>query len=77
MLNRLIQRISTFLILFSFIFSQESKVREIYLEGPASQKSLEMSGLAWDKDELILMQQYIDYDDPAKVGYHNYSQFEA
>ena len=65
MLNRLIQLISTFLILFSFIFSQESKVSEIYLEGPASQKSLEMSGLAWYKDELILMPQYIDYDDPA------------
>ena len=65
MLNRLMHRISTFLILFSFIFSQESKVREIYLEGPANQRSLEMSGLTWYKDELILMPQYIDHDDPA------------
>ena len=63
MLNRLMHRISTFLILFSFIFSQESKVREIYLEGPANQRSLEMSGLTWYKDELILMPQYINHDE--------------
>ena len=34
---------SNVIILFSFIFSQESKVREIYLEGPANQRSLEIS----------------------------------
>jgi hypothetical protein len=37
-----------------------------------------------EKDRLIILKRIlkkaivkIDYDDPAKVGYHNYSQFEA
>ncbi|MEC9475108.1 MAG: hypothetical protein VX746_04200 [Candidatus Neomarinimicrobiota bacterium] len=62
MLNK---SISYFLILFSFIYTQESKVVEIPLEGSAGKKELEMSGLTWYKNELILMPQYIDYDDPA------------
>ena len=38
---------------------------EIPLGGSANDRSLEMSSLTWFKDELVLMPQYIDYDDPA------------
>ena len=62
MLNKSIRY---FLVLFSFIYAQESKVIEIPLEGSAGKKELEMSGLTWYKNELILMPQYVDYDDPA------------
>ena len=60
--------ISFTLILFaaaSFASAQEKTVTEIILEGSANDRSLEMSGLTWYKDELILLPQYIDYDDPA------------
>ena len=38
---------------------------EIILEGEASNKKLEMSGLAWYRDNLILMPQYVDLKSPA------------
>ena len=37
---------------------------EIPLTGEAKDRSLEMSGLAWYKDNLILMPQYVNKDDP-------------
>ena len=65
----MLNKITSFiLILFagvSFAWAQEKIVTEIILEGSANDRTLEMSGLTWYKDELILLPQYIDYDDPA------------
>ena len=65
----MLNKITSFiLILFagvSFTWAQEKIVTEIILEGSANDRTLEMSGLTWYKDELILLPQYIDYDDPA------------
>ena len=52
------------LILFQSLFSQEIVPIEIPLTGEAKDRSLEMSGLAWYKDNLILMPQYVNKDDP-------------
>ena len=65
MLNKITSFVLSVLALVSFASSQEKLVKEIMLEGSAKDKSLEMSGLTWYKDELILLPQYIDYDDPA------------
>lgn len=65
MLNKITSFVLLVLALVSFASSQEKLVKEIMLEGSAKDKSLEMSGLTWYKDELILLPQYIDYDDPA------------
>ena len=65
MLNKPIFNILIFTFLIVAAFSQERKVVEIPLGGSANDRSLEMSSLTWFKDELVLMPQYIDYDDPA------------
>ena len=65
MLNKFISRILICTLLISLVFSQERKVVEIPLGGSANEKALEMSSLTWYKDELVLMPQYIDFDDPA------------
>ena len=65
MLNKPIFNILIFTFLIAAAFSQERKVVEIPLGGSANDRSLEMSSLTWFKDELVLMPQYIDYDDPA------------
>jgi len=65
----MLNKISSFGLLLiavmSFTSAQEKLVKEIILEGSAKDKSLEMSGLTWYKDNLILLPQYIDYDDPS------------
>ena len=53
------------LIFFQSIFSQEVSLIEIPLSGEAKERSLEMSGLAWYKDNLILMPQYVKKDAPS------------
>ena len=65
MLNKITLYIFTVLVAFSDARGQEKDVTEIILEGSAKDKTLEMSGLTWYKDKLILLPQYIDYDDPA------------
>ena len=65
MLNKPIFNILIFTFLIVAAFSQERKAVEISLGGSANDRSLEMSSLTWFKDELVLMPQYIDYDDPA------------
>ncbi len=51
-------------ILSSLLFSQEVMPIEIPLNGEAAERSLEMSGLAWYGDYLILMPQYVNKDAP-------------
>ena len=56
------------LILLLFIdqfLAQEILPIEIPLLGEASERNLEMSGLAWYKDNLILMPQYVNESTPA------------
>ena len=58
------------IFIFSFIgifplLADEIAPIEIILEGEASNKKLEMSGLAWYRDNLILMPQYVDLKSPA------------
>ena len=65
MLNNIASLALMLLTAVSFTSAQEKIVTEIILEGSAKDKSLEMSGLTWYKDQLILLPQYIDYDDPA------------
>ena len=65
MLNNIASLALMLLTAVSFASAQEKIVTEIILEGSAKDKSLEMSGLTWYKDQLILLPQYIDYDDPA------------
>ncbi len=65
MLNKTTLYIFIVLVVFSKAIGQEQDVTEIILEGSAKDKTLEMSGLTWYKDKLILLPQYIDYDDPA------------
>ena len=65
MLNKFISRTLIYTLLISLVFSQERKVVEIPLGGSANEKALEMSSLTWYKDELVLMPQYIDFEDPA------------
>ena len=55
--------IITGLIFLQSIFSQEIFPIEISLVGEAKDKSLEMSGLAWYEDYLILMPQYVKKED--------------
>ena len=56
--------------IFSIVFilcgiaSQEVMPIEISLNGEAAERSLEMSGLAWYGDYLILMPQYVNKDAP-------------
>ena len=52
-------KIISLLIIYSFLFSQEIMPIEIPLNGEAAERSLEMSGLAWYGDYLILMPQYL------------------
>ena len=61
-----------FYLIFIFYFisiypllADEIAPVEIILEGEASNKKLEMSGLAWYRDNLILMPQYVDLKSPA------------
>ncbi|MEE8335058.1 MAG: hypothetical protein V3S48_01315 [Candidatus Neomarinimicrobiota bacterium] len=49
----------------STLFSQEIEYLEIPLSGEAGDKSLEMSGLTWYGDSLILMPQNINWKSPA------------
>lgn len=65
MLNKITSSLLFLMALMPIVSSQERLVTEITLEGSAKDKSLEMSGLTWYKDKLILLPQYIDYDDPA------------
>ena len=53
------------LISLQSVFSQEVFPIEIPLSGEAKDRSLEMSGLAWYKDNLILMPQYVKKDAPS------------
>ena len=69
MLNNIASLALMLLTAVSFTSAQEKIVTEIILEGSAKDKSLEMSGLTWYKDQLILLPQYIDYDDPAFGNY--------
>ena len=62
MLNKTTLYIFIVLVAFSKAIGQEKDVTEIILEGSAKDKTLEMSGLTWYKDKLILLPQYIDYD---------------
>jgi len=57
-------KIILLLIIYSFLFSQEVMPIEIPLNGEAATRSLEMSGLAWYGDYLILMPQYVYKDAP-------------
>ena len=53
------------IVVFSgFLFSQEVMPVEIPLNGEAAERSLEMSGLAWYGDYLILMPQYVNKEAP-------------
>ena len=45
--------------------AQEISPIEIPLSGEASERNLEMSGLSWYKDNLILMPQYVNELNPA------------
>ena len=53
-------------ILFSIQFMSAGEVLpiEIPLKGEAAERNLEMSGLAWYGDNLILMPQYVDKEAP-------------
>ena len=53
-----------FFLLTQFVIGQEVMPIEIPLKGEANQQSLEMSGLAWYNDYLILMPQYVDKKEP-------------
>ena len=53
-----------FFLLTQFVIGQEVMPIEIPLKGEANQQSLEMSGLAWYNDYLILMPQYVDKNEP-------------
>ena len=53
-----------FFLLSQFVIGQEVMPIEIPLKGEANQQSLEMSGLAWYNDYLILMPQYVDKNEP-------------
>ena len=53
-----------FFLLTQFVIGQEVMPIEIPLKGEANQQSLEMSGLAWYNDYLILMPQYVDKNKP-------------
>ena len=53
-----------FFLLTQFVIGQEVMPIEIPLNGEANEQSLEMSGLAWYNDYLILMPQYVDKNEP-------------
>lgn len=57
-------QIFSIIISTSIIFSQEVLPVEIPLNGEAAKRNLEMSGLAWHGDYLILMPQYVNKDAP-------------
>ena len=50
----------TILLLIRLVSAGEVMPIEIPLEGEAANRSLEMSGLAWYGDYLILMPQYVN-----------------
>jgi len=52
------------LIFYQSLFSQEVIPIEIPLNGEAKDRDLEMSGLTWYKENLILMPQYVKKDEP-------------
>lgn len=52
--------ILAFLTLFCISWAEEIRSLEIPLSGEGAKRSLEMSGLAWHGDHLILMPQYVD-----------------
>ena len=56
--------IITILFLIQFISAGEVLPIEIPLKGEAAERNLEMSGLAWYGDNLILMPQYVDKEAP-------------
>ena len=49
---------------FEIIFAKEVLPIEILLTGEAAERNLEMSGLAWYNDYLILMPQYVNKSKP-------------
>ena len=54
----------TILLLIRLVSAGEVMPIEIPLEGEAADRSLEMSGLAWYGDYLILMPQYVNKKEP-------------
>lgn len=56
--------IITILFSIQFISAGEVLPIEIPLKGEAAERNLEMSGLAWYGDNLILMPQYVDKEAP-------------
>ena len=62
-LNKL--KILLLLLFIDQFLAQEILPIEIPLLGEASERNLEMSGLAWYKDNLILMPQYVNESSPA------------
>ncbi|MBC8345031.1 MAG: hypothetical protein H8E56_02085 [Candidatus Marinimicrobia bacterium] len=58
------KHIYIYLILAVALSAQEVLPIEIPLQGEAAERSLEMSGLAWYGDNLILMPQYVNKETP-------------
>ena len=56
--------IITILFLIQFMSAGEVLPIEIPLKGEAAERNLEMSGLAWYGDNLILMPQYVNKEAP-------------
>lgn len=56
--------IITILFSIQFMLAGEVLPIEIPLKGEAAERNLEMSGLAWYGDNLILMPQYVDKEAP-------------
>ena len=57
MLNKITSFILILSAVVSFTRAEEKIVTEIILEGSANDRTLEMSGLTWYKDDLILLPQ--------------------
>ena len=64
MKNRLIKNFILTLFFYQIISANEVLPIEILLTGEASDRSLEMSGLAWYNQNLILMPQYVNESKP-------------
>lgn len=64
MRNRLIKNFILTLFCYQIISANEILPIEIILTGEASDRSLEMSGLAWYSQNLILMPQYVNESKP-------------
>ena len=61
--------IITILFSIQFISAGEVLPIEIPLKGEAAERNLEMSGLAWYGDNLILMPQYVNKEAPRFCKY--------